>query len=373
MRLTRLEEYPRLARLRIALVHDAFTQWGGAERVVEVLHGMFPKAPIYTTVSSVSIFPESMRDADIRTSWLQQLPGSTKSLVPYTLMLPKAIESLNVADFDLVISSSSSVGHGVRTKGMHVSYVYNTMRFAWDYETYMAQYGLPTPAKVMGRPFAAWLRRWDRRVAARASHVVPISNTVSGRISVRWLRPADSPIPPPADLDAFDIGTETRSIFLVLSRLQSYKRLDVAVEAANRLRAPLWIAGDGPDRQRLERLAGPTVRFLGRISEENKRALLQRAWALLVPGEEDYGLAPVEANACGTPVVAWNRGGVTETQIQGETGILVKESSTEPFAEAMDRVSKEVWDHSRIQQHALTRDRPTFETRFFQYLDDVVL
>jgi glycosyltransferase involved in cell wall biosynthesis len=283
------------------------------------------------------------------------------------------MESLDLRGFDLVISSSSSAAHGVHVPdGVHVSYVYNTMRYAWQYDDYMQTYPLPRIVKQMGKPAAWALRNWDRRAAHRAGAIAAISKTVAGRIRERWLVEPECVIWPPAELDQLTIGRGEREGYLVVSRLLPYKRVDAAVKAATERRLSLTVIGDGPDRPRLERLAGPTVRFLGNVGDDIKRCLLRSVIAVIVPGEEDYGLVPLEANACGTPVVGLNRGGVAETQIDGVTGILIPGGDVDAFADAMQAAAISKWDRDLISSLARARGRPAFEAALAAFLERVM-
>ena len=349
----------------MALIHDSFTQWGGAERVAAVLHRLFPGAPLFTLAVDGAVLPEGMRGADFRPSFVQHLPGmpSLRAYRAYLPLLPVAAEALRPRGFDLVVSSSSSFAHGADVRGSaHLAYVHNTMRFAWDYADYVA--GLPWPATVksLGGLGAGWLRAWDRRAGARPHRLLANSSAVAGRIAARWGRAA-TVVPPPVDLDGIRPGSGERRGFCVVTRLLPYKRVDLAIAAANLGHEPLAIVGEGRDLPRLRALAGPTVRFLGPLPEGEKRALVAGATALVVPGVEDFGMAPVEANAAGTAVVAVAGGGVLDSQVEGLSAVLVAEQTPAALLVGMRTARERAWDGQAMHEHAQRFGVPAFERR----------
>lgn len=361
--------------VRVALVHDSFTQWGGAERVAAVLHDMFPEAPMYTLAVDPSVLPPGMRGVEFRTSFAQGLPGMP-ALAAYRRhlpLLPAAARSMRPRGFDLVVSSSSSFAHAVDVPGpCHVAYIHNTMRFAWDYADYVSGMGWPGPVRALGAVGAHWLRGWDRRAGARPGVLVANSSTVARRIRDRWRRQAEV-IPPPVDLEGMIPGPDGGRVgFCVVTRLLPYKRVDAAIAAANLGGEPLTVVGAGVDLPRLRAMAGPTVTFAGPLSEADKRAVVARSVALLVPGVEDFGIAPVEANAAGTPVVAVAAGGVLDSQRDGVTAVLVREGTPEALLAGMRRAQEVRWDRAAIQASAGRFAVPAFRHRFQNILDAVL-
>lgn len=354
----------RLNGLRIAIVHDYFTQWGGAERVALELHRMFPAAPIHTTLVDAAMLPEEMADADIRPSFLQRHYRPGRGLLPYLPFLPGAVRSLRIHGYDLVITSSSAFAHAAPAHGgTKVHYVYNTMRFAWDYQAYIREYPVSRLLKGAGYIPAAWLRSLDRRTARDLGKVIAISSEVKRRIRRNWGRSSDV-VFPPADLGGYAPSHSPRTHLLVVSRLIPYKRIDLAVQAANASGARLVVVGDGPDRQRLEQMAGPRVEFLGWVDEATKHELMRTAVAVVVPGAEDYGLVPVEANAWGTPAVAFAAGGVLDTQRDGTTAVLVSQQSVEAFSRGYSSVYERTWDPENISRHAQQFGTDAFRKAF---------
>ena len=352
--------------VRVALAHDSFTQWGGAERVAAVMHAMFPRAPIFTLAVDPRVLPPEMRDADLRPSFAQGLPGmpSLTAYRRYLPVLPVAASSLWTRDFDLVISSSSSFAHGIGVpSARHLAYIHNTMRFAWDYELYVADFGWSPAIQAIGRSGAGFLRAWDRWAGRRPGRLLANSTVVADRIAARWGREAVV-VPPPVDLDGIQLGPDRgRRHFCVVTRLVPYKRVDMAIAAANLGGEPLIVVGDGTDLPRLRRLAGPTVTFAGRLAERDKNAIVAEAVALVVPGVEDFGMAPVEANAAGTPVVAIAAGGVLDSQVDGVTAVLVREPTAEALLAGMRAARERPWDRRRIASVAAAFGVAAFRRR----------
>ncbi len=324
--------------MRVALVHDYLTEMGGAERVVLAMTGVFPDAPLYTSVFDADACAPFV-DRDVRTTFIQRLTrrkAMTKGLFP---LFPAAFRRLDLSGFDVVLSSSSGFAHHVRVRedALHVCYCHNPPRFLWQPEDYFR--GRSARRRLLA-PALAWLRRLDLEAAARVDAYVANSATVAGRICAIYGREAEV-IHPPVDTSRYELSDERSGRFLVVSRLLAYKRIDLAVEAATRFGLSLDVVGDGPERRRLERLAGPTVRFLGRRGDDFVRHALARCTALVLPGTEDFGLTPVEAQASGRPVVAFASGGALETVHDGETGFLFDEATPEGLGAAMLRASND--------------------------------
>lgn len=307
--------------MKLALVCDWLNQFGGAERVMTELHGMFPAAPVFTSVYEPSRLPSFMHGWDIRPSFLQTIPFARRRHQPFFPLMPAAFERMDLSGFDLVLSASHACAKGVipAQGARHICYCYTPARYLWDLHDEYTGGGIR--ARLAG-PVAAWMRRWDRDSAQRVDRFIAISGVVADRIRRHYGRTAEV-IYPPVDVDRFTpSGRPPEDDLLVVSRLVPYKRIDLAIRAANRLGRRLKIVGEGPVRSRLERMAGPTVEFLGRLPDPEVAVLYARSKALLFPGNEDFGIAPVEAQAAGRPVVAYRAGGATETVIEGETGVF---------------------------------------------------
>ena len=357
---------------RIALVHDYFIQMGGAERVAEAMHDSFPAAPIYTTVALPQRLPQNLRTADIRTSVLQNLPAIERRFRHYFLLYPFAVENFDLSQYDLIFSSSSGYAKGVRRRrnAIHVCYCHTPMRWVWRYEDYVAHERFGSVVRAV-LPFFLWgLRKWDLRAARQPNYYIANSRIVAERIKKIYGREAFV-IPPPIDVDRFQPSNQVDDYYLVLSRLMPYKRIDLAIEACNQMDRRLLIIGEGPDRKRLEKLAGPRTEFLGRIPDRLLNYYASRCRALLFPGEQDFGLSPLEANAAGRPVIAYRAGGATETVDEGVTGIFFDQPNSNSLAGAIEQFESLTWDQTLLRRHAEKFDRTVFAFKVLQFLGSV--
>ena len=357
---------------RIALVHDYFVQMGGAERVAEAMHDSFPSAPIYTTVALPQSLPQRLRTADIRTSPLQKLPALDRRFRHYFMLYPLAVEHFDLSEYDLILSSSSGYAKGVRRRrsAIHVCYCHTPMRWVWRYDDYVARERFGTLARA-SLPFLLWgLRRWDLRASQQPNYYIANSRLVARRIKQVYGREAFV-IPPPIDVNRFQMSTEIADYYLILSRLMPYKRIDLAIEACKRANRRLIVIGDGPDRPRLEALADHRIEFLGRQPDEIVNYYASRCRALLFPGEEDFGMAPLEANAAGRPVIAYRGGGAVETVEEGTTGVFFDQADSRALGEAIEKFEGLHWDQSALRRHAEKFDRSVFAFRVLQFLSSV--
>ncbi len=358
-----------MRELRLAIVHDYLNQYGGAERVVGVFHRMYPSAPIYTSLYDARKMPDTFAQADVRTSFLQHVPlamSAPKLLLP---LYPVAFERLDVRGYEVVLSSSSAFAKAVITdpETLHVCYCYTPMRFAWRYRDYMGREGFSAPVRWVLSLIISRLRLWDVTTANRVDEFIAISHTVARRIRRAYRRDAEV-IHPPVDCARFHPSDNISDFFLIVSRLRPYKRIDIAVEAFNALGLPLKIVGDGDDRRRLASMAGPNIELLGYRSDGDVAELLAQCQALIFPGEEDFGIAPLEAQAAGRPVIAYGAGGALETVVDGETGILFGEPTAEALAAAVRSFEPAKFDSARIHRHAGQFDVPVFERRITEFV-----
>ncbi len=339
--------------MRVAIVHDYLNQRGGAEWVVAVLHEMFPEAPIFTSIVDRDTLWPGLQSADIRPSWMQRLPGLRGHFKKYLLLYPVVFENVDLSGYDLVISSSSAFAKAVRSRpgAFHLCYCHTPARFIWDYQRYVERERFGRPARALLPMAIRLLRAWDLRTADRPRAYVANSRLVAARIRQFYGREAEV-VPPPVDLKRFQPLEERGDFYLVVSRLNSYKRIHLAIEAFNSLRLPLIVVGDGPHRAVLERLAGPTIRFTGYLRDEEISQLYGRCQALIFPGEEDFGLTVLEANACGRPVIAYRGGGALETVIPDITGMFFDEPSGAALADGVLQARERRWDSWRIREHA---------------------
>ena len=357
-----------LRSLRVALVHDYLNQPGGAETVVEVFTRMFPEAPLYTSTYDAKRMPEYWRSVDIRTSALQRISPSVRLVKALTPLYPAAFESFDLSAYDLVLSSTTTFAKGVitRPETCHVCYLNNSTRFLWAYHDYMRHESLPRAAKSLLPWIASPIRVWDYAAAQRVDCFIAGSYNAARRIWKYYRRESDV-LQPPIDANRFHLSPNPEAYFLVVARLQPYKRIDLAVQACTALGLPLHVVGDGPDRGRLEKLAGPSVRFLGRLPDGAVANQLSRCRALIWPGEEDFGLAPLEAQASGRPVIAFGAGGALETVREGETGIFFHENTVQSLVAALSSFS-DSFDPALLRRHAMRFDRGAFVERLYQLL-----
>jgi glycosyltransferase involved in cell wall biosynthesis len=283
---------------RIALVHDNFAQMGRAEKVAEALYRLLPDAHLYSTLAVRERLSGDLNQAEIRTTWMQYLPSSHQYYRHYFLLYPFAVERMDLSDYDLIVTSCHGYAKGVRKSSgaVHVCYCHSPARWIWQYKDYIEREQFGGLKQMVLPRLLAGLKRWDLRAAQRPDYFVVNSQVVAQRIKNVYRRDSVV-IPPPVDLHRFRPSYDQQDYYLVLSRLAAYKRIDLAIEACNRLKRSLVVIGDGPDRKRLEHLAGPTVAILGRQPEGVVESMVSRCRALLFPGEEDFSTLPLELNA----------------------------------------------------------------------------
>jgi glycosyltransferase involved in cell wall biosynthesis len=336
---TSAESGPR----RVAFVHDWLNGMRGGEKVLEAMLTVLPDAEIYTLLLERDKISKTIAARPITTSFVQRLPFARRIYRYYLPLFPHAIERFDLSGYDLVVSTSHCVAKGACVPdGLHIAYIHTPPRYLYGFQHEYLGSSLPRRAAMA--VFGPGLRRWDQRTVERVDHFIANSNNVAGRIRTYYDRDA-AVIYPPVDTAFFTPGhDEPGDFFLIVSALVPYKRIDLAVETFSRLERPLVVVGRGPLRSRLERIAGPTTTFLGWLPDEEVRALLRRCRALVFPGEEDFGIVPVEAMACGRPVIAYGRGGALETVVDGETGLFFDEQTPDGLADAVERSSKMAFD-----------------------------
>jgi glycosyltransferase involved in cell wall biosynthesis len=351
--------------MRVAIVHDYLNQMGGAERVVESLHRLWPDAPIFTSIADRDVMPVSLRDADIRVTWMQRLPAWRRFFRAYLPLYPFAIESMDLHGYDVIVSSSSAWAKAARAPAgaTHVCYCHTPMRWVWQNADYLEREDFGALTRWALPPVIAGLRAWDVRTASRPTHIVVNSRVVQERVLRCWGRTSEL-LHPPVDIARFTAGEGDGGRHLCVARLAHYKRIDLAVSAFNRLGLPLDIIGDGPARASLEAMAGPTINFLGRVDDRGVAQAMHECRALIFPGEEDFGITPLEANASGRPVIAYGVGGALETVRDGVTGVLFGTQSPDALASAVQRAGSIAWDAAAIRRHAESFSAAQFETRF---------
>lgn len=350
---------------------------GGAERVLKILADLFPDAPIYTLLYDEEKLGEWFPKDRVRTSDIEPTLGFNHHL--YLKRFPAAVESWDFSGFDVVLSTSSAFVHGIITNGApkHLCYVHSPARYLWDRThdvTNDASRGIVGRLKrwYLERTFHP-LRIWDAEAADRADMLLAASKTVQRRIQLYWRRQSDVLYPP---IDDFWISTRfplpaSRSGYLVVSSLVRYKRIDLAIHACNALKRPLTIVGEGPDRARLQKLAGPTVRFLGYAPREKVAELFSNSLATIFPGDEDFGLVPLESMACGTPVIAFRSGGALETIVEGKTGEFFEEPTSESLQSAMKKLEQKKYSSDECQEHAAQWSEQKFKEGIVKAIEKV--
>ena len=369
---TLLRRDGRKHSIRIALFHDNLAQMGGAERVTEALHRTLPEADLYSTLSVPERLSPYLQGARARTTWMQRLPFKARFFRHYFLLYPLAVETVDLTGYDLIVSSCFGFAKGVHRgkAAVHVCYCHTPMRWVWRASDYFAQEKLSPLKRLFLWLTLKPLRWWELRAARQPDFYIANSQVVAKRLSDFFGIPSVI-IPPPIETSRFSISSTPAEYFLILSRLVPYKRLDLAVRAASELSVPLKVIGSGPDLERLRAMAGPTVEFLGRQPDEAVNRFVSECKALIFPGEEDFGMAPLEVNAAGRPVIAFYGGGAMETVIEGLNGTFFREPTIASLVAAMRHFDSMTWDPFAVQAHARTFDTLRFQERIREFLAEV--
>ena len=361
-----------MPEIRVALVHYWFVSDRGGEKVVRSLLEMFPQADVFTHVIDRPVFSDLAARHRVLETFVGRLPGARRAYQKLLPLMPLALEQLDLREYDLVISSESGPAKGVLTSPgtLHICYCHSPMRYLWDmYHDYREAAGRFT--RLLMVPLTHYLRLWDRASADRVDHFIANSNFIRARINKCYRRDA-TVVHPPVDVDRFECVQQKDDYFLLLGQLTRYKRPDIAIEAfRDRPSMRLVVAGQGELDDELRRDAPSNVEFLGRVDDSRVKELLQSARALIFPGVEDFGIVPVEAMACGTPVLAYAKGGVLETVIDGETGVLFRQQTAESLRAAVEELER--WEPSidrlAIRAHALTFSEDRFRSQVKEAID----
>ena len=353
--------------MKIAIVHDYFIQMGGAEKVAEELQSIFPSSTMVTTV-------DIHRRPGTVTSWMQYLPITEKNHRLFFLLFPFAVATLDLTEYDLIISSSSGYAKGIKKRkdAVHICYCHTPMRWVWRYSEYAERESFGSLTKSVLPFLLSLLKKWDIAAAKRPDFYIANSNVVADRI-LKFYGRESIVIPPPIDTERFAGEEPEQDFYLVLSRLASYKRLDLAVEACKRLGRRLVVIGDGPGRQELEKMAGSNTQFLGRQEDSVVADYARRCKALIFPGEEDFGMTPVEINAAGRPVIALRAGGATETVVEGRTGVFFDKQNPESLMAAIENFESMAWDRQEIINHAKQFGREIFASSVRQFVQSLAI
>ena len=357
---------------KIALVHDYLNQYGGAERVLEALHDVYPWAPVYTSIYSPRKMPDHYRRWRIHTSFMQRLPGVMSRHQWYLPLYPLAVESFDLSRYNVVLSSSSAFAKGVITEPetLHVCYCHSPMRFAWNFDEYIQwEKGAARRVRLLLPVVLNYVRLWDEVSAGRVDAYIANSRVVARRIRKRYRREA-TVINPPVDTRLYRPleGEPLGDYFLIVSRMIPYKRLDVAIDAFTRLKLPLKVVGTGRQAADLQDRAGPNIEFLGSLPDADLKRLYAGCRAFIFPGEEDFGITPLEAQASGRPVIAYGAGGALETVVEGLTGEFFPEQSAEALADVVARFDERRYDAIAIRRHAEGFDTEVFKRKIEEFI-----
>jgi len=357
--------------MKLAIVHDYLNQYGGAEKVVESLNEIFPSAPIYTSIYIPENMPESFKKMDIRTSFMQKLPFIKKRFKEYFLIYPFAFRSFDLSDYDIVLSSSSAYAKGVKLPEsvLHICYCYTPTRFIWRFEQYIENEKMGKIKKKILFYLTHILKKWDIKTAEKVNYFISTCENIRNRIKNIYKKESEV-IYPPVETDRFSISKNINKYFLVVSRLNAYKKIDLVIETLNYLKLPLRIIGDGPCRKHLEEIAGPTIEFLGKVDEKVLAENYSNCRALIFPGEEDFGIVPVEAMASGRPIIAYAAGGALETVIENKTGVFFKEQNVDSLKDAINRVDKISFDSNFIRQYADKFNKTNFSSKIKDFVNN---
>jgi glycosyltransferase involved in cell wall biosynthesis len=357
---------------RIAFVQDALPFWGGAESVLENALEVFPSAQVYTLVYNREAFRQtSFANREIHTSFIDHLPGAHRFYRAFFPLLPLAVGQLDLHEYDVIVSFSYATAHGIsrRPDQLHISYTHTPLRYAWTHSSRSQEEFSPRVSVNHWalQAYFHFFRAWDRRAVTRVDHLVTISNWMANFIEEIYKRPADV-LYPPVDIQTFKPVSPRKNYYLVASRLIHHKRIDLAVETFNRLGLPLLVVGEGPEMARLQRMAGPNVTLLGWQTKEKLAELMGQARALVHTCGEEFGIALVEAQAAGCPVITLDHGSAREIVKPGQTGLLYAQQNVESLTQAVAQFESEVncFDPAVIRRHASEFDRSYFKSGFYQ-------
>ena len=361
--------------MRVALVHDYLTQFGGAERVLLALMELFPNAPVFTLVYDRKGMRVPFDESRLRVSFLQKWPLARQYHRLFPLLMPLAAEQFDFRNYDLVLSDSHSFGKGVITgpKTTHISYCFTPTRYVWDdSHKYVREFSHNTFFQKLAPPALSYIRLWDYFAAQRVDRYITLSRYVARRIKKYYRREA-TVIAPPVDVDRFKIAEGAGDYYLIVSRLVPYKRIDLAIEACEKLGRPLKIVGVGPEEAILKARAGRWTTFMGFQNDADLPKMYAGCKALLFPQEEDFGITPVEAAAAGKPTIAYEAGGALETVVADRTGVFFRQQSVAAVAEAISRYETGYWDQRLIRQHAEKFRREEFLRKVLTLVQDQMM
>jgi glycosyltransferase involved in cell wall biosynthesis len=361
--------------MKVALVHDWLTGMRGGEKCLEVFCEIFPGADLFTLIYDPDKVAPVIKRLNIRASWIDRLPGAKKYFRYFLPFFPGAIENFDLSDYDLILSSSHCVAKGIFPhRALHIAYVHAPMRYVWDQHDAYFGAGASRLSRAAMTLCRRYLQQWDLRSAERVNYFIANSENVAAKIKMLYGREA-AVVHPPVDVERFRFSECPEPYYLIVSALVPYKRIDIAVAAFNRLKLPLKIAGEGPLRQKLEKRARPNIEFLGWVTDETLATLYASCEALIFPGEEDFGIVPLEAQASGRPVIAYGKGGALETVLPLDnlglaTGVFFRECTAESLIAAVGvfQQNRHRFDPAAIRCHACRFSRDRFKVQIEDYI-----
>ena len=363
--------------IKTVIVHDWLTGMRGGEKVLEVICELYPGATLVTLLHNKGSLSPTIEKMNIKTSFIDKLPFKTKKYRNYLPLFPAAIESIDFSEFDLIISTSHCVAKGAirREGGLHICYCHTPMRYVWEmFDEYFGKGKAGILTRTAMSVFAPRLRKWDVRTSGRVNYYIANSYNVARRIKEYYNRESDV-IHPPVDTSLFQISEYSKEYFLIVSALVPYKKVEIAIEAFNRIEKKLVVVGTGPESYKLKTMAKKNIEFLGWRDNSELSILYANCRALIFPGMEDFGIVPLEAMACGKPVIAFGKGGALETVIgdgEGATGIFFDEQTVDALVKSIYDFEKKYFDPQKIREHALEYDRALFKEKIKIYIEDKV-
>lgn len=358
--------------MKTAIVHEWFVNYAGSERVVESFVNIFPEADVFALVDFLNDEQREkiLKGKRAKTTFIQNMPFANKRHRNYLPLFPKAIESLDLSKYDLILSSSHSVSKGIKKRDdqLHITYCHSPMRYIWD----QTDHYLTGLKKGIAKPVVSYLRKWDLNSAKKVDFFIANSNHIAGKIKKIYDRNADV-IYPPVDVDEFALKSNKKNFYVTASRLVPYKRIDLIVEAFSEIPdKKLFVIGNGPEKDMIKQKAGSNIEMIGYLEQENLKDYLQNAKAFLFAAEEDFGIIIVEAMACGTPVIAFDKGGASESVINNKTGILFPNQDKASLIKAVEEFEKisGKFDLDEIRIHAEKFSRNNFENKISNYVEE---
>src|SRR5258708_433554 len=354
--------------MKVALVHEFLNQLGGAERVLKNFLEIWPDADLHILLFDGKKTKGEFDSYNKKLSFLNYLPGTRKHPRLFVTLMPLAIEHFNFDEYDVVISDSSSYAKGIKTDKLHICYCHAPTRYLWTVHDYLAKQQYPEVFKQLGKPAITWLKKWDYNAAQRPNFFIANSRNIQQQIKQFYNRDAEV-IPPPMDTTVFYPDGDKQNYFLAASRHQPYKKLEVVIEAFNHPRLPLKLPGIPPHEKALKTMARSNIEFVGAVTDEQLRKLYSGAKAYVFAAEEDAGIMIVEAQACGTPVIAYGKGGALETIKEGITGEFFSEQTKESLVEKLKSFNDEKYNAQTIRENALQYDKKNFQRKIKDFVE----